>query len=648
MMMLIHALIAVGATGAAALVFGIIYWRNGLLKEKLREESSKLAEACAAHKAAEARALEASDAKSRFIAGMSHEIRTPLNAIIGITELLAVEPLQGRQLDYVRDIGIASHSLLSIVNDILDFSKIEAGKLELNPVDYDFREMVANLVSMFGFMARKKNLNFLYDGDVGRLPKCLYGDDARLRHVLINICANAVNLTNHGSVRMRITADGWTLSFEIADTGAGLTPEDLERVFSPFAGAGSAGTGLGLSVSKTFVSMMGGDIKAQSERGAGSVFTVVIPMTLGDESKIARSGAGSGRATFSAPDARVLVVDDNNLNLKVAFRLLGLYGIVADLAASGKEAVAAVQSAEYDLVFMDHMMPEMNGIQATALIRALGGNYAKLPIVALTANATRGVQEIFLSNGLNDYLPKPIELDKLSEVLKKWIPIEKIGGEAKDALCMITEPFEPAGDGLWEELGRTGYINAEVGKNRVAGVEAIYRETLELFYNKTPRDCDALSGFLEAGDAQNFAILAHGMKSSLATIGAMGLSDAAYELEMAGKAGDLTRCREAAPRFLETLLDLREKLGPICGAGDAPSKPVTATLQKGGAKLLEEKLKVIEECVENYDEDGGIAAVEEIMGFDYGEETNGRLKEIRGALKEFDFEGAGKLLRDGR
>jgi signal transduction histidine kinase/ActR/RegA family two-component response regulator/HPt (histidine-containing phosphotransfer) domain-containing protein len=645
MMALIHAaLIALSAT-ATALVFGVMLLRNAKLKKKLQEESSKLAEACAAHKAAEARAVEASNVKSLFIANMSHEIRTPLNAIIGLSELLAMEPLQSRLREYVKDISIASHSLLSIINDILDFSKIEAGKLELNPNNYDFREMVANLASMFRFMARKKNLNFIYEEDAGGLPKCLYGDDARLRQALINVCANAINFTNHGSVRLKAAATGDRLTFEIADTGIGILPEDLKNIFFPFTRADAAkninatGAGLGLSISRTFVSMMGGDITARSEYGSGSTFTIAVPLVAGDESMIARPGAGSSRASFSAPDAKALVVDDNNLNLKVAFRLLGLYGIVADMAASGKEAISAVQNTAYDIVFMDHMMPEMNGIQATAQIRALGGDHVKLPIVALTANATRGVQEFFFSNGLDDYLAKPIDIDKLSEILKKWLPVEKIGGEIKDALHMIAEPAGPdANGGLWEELGKTGYINAEVGKNRVAGVEAIYRETLELFYGKTPRDCKALSEFIEAGDAQNFAILTHGLKSSLATIGAMGLSDAAYELEMAGKAGDIKRCGEKAPGFMEKLLDLRGKLTPVL-------KPDTAAgAGAGDAKLLEETLKIVKERAENYDEAGGIKAVEELLGYDYGEKINVALKDTRTALKEFDFERAGRLL----
>jgi PAS domain S-box-containing protein len=598
-----------------------------------------------AHKAAETRAVEVSKVKSQFIANVSHEIRTPLNAIIGMSELLSLESLQSRQRNYVKDISIASHSLLSIVNDILDFSKIEAGRLELNPIDYDFREMMANLVSMFKFMARKKNLSFEYEEGGGGLPKCLYGDDVRLRQVLINLCANAVNFTNRGRVSLKVAADDGKLTFEIADTGVGIKSDDMKNIFALFTRVDSVknrdmtGTGLGLSIVKTFVEMMGGTIKAESEYGVGTTFAVVIPMTVGDESKITRPNVGSGKVSFSAHDAKVLVVDDNNLNLKVAYRLLGLYGIAADMASSGEEAIIAVQRTSYDLVFMDHMMPEMNGIQATTKIRALGGKYFKLPIVALTANATRGVQEIFMSSGLNDYMPKPIELDNLSEILKRWIPIEKIGGAHKDAPGLIGEPVSAGVSGFWEELGNVGGINVEVGKNRVAGMEDVYRETLEIFYGKTPRECKALSEYLDAGDMPNFAILAHGMKSSLLTIGAMGLAETALELEKAGKAGDRGRCAEITPSFVEHLRDLHVKLSPICGSGNAQK-----TLPKGDGALFKEKLKAAMECAEAYDGDNGVKALEAVMGYDYGEEANGRLKDVRTAFKCYDFEEVKRLL----
>ena len=603
-----------------------------------------------AHKASEAKALESSKVKSLFLANMSHEIRTPLNAIIGMSDLLSMERLTNRQHNYVKDICIASHSLLSIINDILDFSKIEAGKLELNAVHYNFRELISNIVSMFGFMARKKGLEFEYVEDKAGLPKCLFGDDVRLRQVLVNICANAVNFTDRGVVRMKAAARDGSLVVEIEDTGAGIKPDDLKDLFSPFARVDTVrnrsvkGTGLGLPISKNFVEMMGGTINVSSEYGAGSVFTITIPMTPGDESLVVRAGPpGGSKVSFSAPEAKILVVDDNDLNLKVAYRLLSLYGIPADMAPSGREAITAVQKVDYDIVFMDHMMPEMDGIQATAKIRALGGKYAKLPIIALTANATRGVQDIFLSNGLDDYLPKPIELDKLSDMLRKWIPLEKVRMEEMGGALdrIVVSDRDAVKGGLWDEVAAVGYINVEIGRNRVAGIEEMYRETLELFHGKLPRDCENLESFLRAGDLPNFAILVHGVKSSLSTIGAMGLSEKAFELEKASKGGNAQFCADALPEFLEKLRDLRARLGKICAVED----DAAAGRPKGDEALMAQSAAAALEAADSYDGDAALERVEKLLAFDYGAERNETLKSARDAIKNFDFEEAMGLLR---
>jgi PAS domain S-box-containing protein len=599
-----------------------------------------------AHKEAEAKVTEASKEKSRFLASMSHEIRTPLNAIIGMSDLLSMERLSDRQQNYVKDVCMASHSLLSIVNDILDISKIEAGKLDLSPVDYDFREFVTNLVSMFKFMAQKKGLDFAYE-DGGGLPKCLRGDDVRLRQVLINIFANAVNYTSGGRVDFKAASDDSRLTFVIRDTGIGIKPEDIENIFSPFKRVDSEknrsvqGTGLGLPISKSFVEMMGGTIEVASVYGLGSTFTIVIPRENGDESKIKRADAGGMKVMFQAPDAKILVVDDNALNLKVAFRLLSLYNIPADLVPSGAEAIEAVQKTDYDIVFMDHMMPEMDGIEATAKIRELGGKFEKLTIIALTANATRGVQEIFLSSGMDDYVSKPIELDKLNEILKKWIPTGKISGQARGAMDMIVgiDHRGKSGD-FWETVSKVGFINAEIGKNRVAGIEEMYREALDLLYGKLPQDCKNLEFFERGGDLQNFAILVHGMKSSLSTVGAMGLSEAAAQLEKASKAGDAQFCKDALPKLLKDLNELRARLANICGA-DEPQRG----RPKGDGEYLRENVSAALNAAESYDGDAAVAALGKLLEYDYGAEKDEILKNAQAALKNFEFDEAAGLLK---
>jgi len=636
---MMYAIVIAAVAFAAMLILVFILRKNRTLSRKLMAESEK-------HKAAETRAIEASNIKSRFLANMSHEIRTPLNAIIGLSDLLAMEQLSSRQQNYVKDIDLASHSLLSIINDILDISKIEAGKIELHPIDYDFMELIANIVSMFRFMAHKKGLEFEYDEDRNGLPQCIYGDDVKLRQVLINLCANAVNFTSEGYVRLKVSCAGGNLLFEVSDTGPGIRPEDIKDLFSPFARAEQSkrrdvsGAGLGLPISKAFVDMMGGKIEVKSEYGKGSTFLADIPMVAGDENKVKSANNGKSRTAFKAPEAKVLVVDDNDLNLKVAFRLLSQYDISADMVASGAAAIEAVQQIDYDIIFMDHMMPEMDGVEATTKIRQLGEKYDKLPIIALTANATRGAREAFLGAGMTDYVSKPIELDKLREVLAKWLPDERIESVASPTEKTASASSGNSG-GLWGTVAKISGINVEIVKNRVAGLEEMYVEMLELFCDNFDRDCRRLEEFLNNGDIENFAIAIHGMKSSLSTIGAMALSERALELETASKKGDRQPCLQKLPALLADIRDLGARITQNSNfEGENP-----ADRPKGDPVILEKGAKAALAATENYDGDKCLEVVGKLLQYDFGAETNETLKKTKSAVKNFDFEETAGLLR---
>ena len=336
----------------------------------------------------EARAANVS--KSNFLSNMSHEIRTPMNAILGMAELLTHERLNERQTEYVNDIIVSAKSLLGIINDILDFSKIESGKLELNPVDYDFRALINNIESMFTYVSDNKGLEFKVEV-ADDIPDCFYGDDIRVRQVLINICGNAVKFTEKGNIKLTVKKIGNKLVFEIKDTGMGIRKKDLPKLFNLFEQADKSrnrnivGTGLGLPISKAFVEMMGGEIIVESEYGRGSTFTVIMPIVKGDPSGIRKDDNSNIGQALSAPDARILVADDNRFNLKVACGLLNLMDIEAETADSGFKAIELVRQNDYDIVFMDHMMPEMDGIETVRKIRKLGGKYEDLTIIALTA-----------------------------------------------------------------------------------------------------------------------------------------------------------------------------------------------------------------------------------------------------------------------
>ena len=587
---------------------------------------------------ARTRSEAASKVKSSFLANMSHEIRTPMNAIIGMTELLQHEQLSERQQDYVDDINASARSLLSIINDILDLSKIESGKLILNPVNYDFNALIDNISSIFKFVAQKKDIEFRYES-VGDIPKTLYGDDIRLRQILTNLCGNAVKYTENGYVRLKVTASDSMLIFEIKDTGIGIPREEIPKLFNAFEQANTekgrniVGTGLGLAISKAFVEMMDGNIMLDSEYGQGTVITVMIPIVLGSEIGITHMSKEKTELNIYAPSASILIVDDNEYNLKVAYGLFKLFGIEAKTVFSGIEAIKAVKENDFDIVFMDHMMPEMDGVEATCEIRKLGGKYKTLPIVALTANAIQGVKDMFLANGFNGYISKPIDMQELSDIFLEWLPPEKLLQKA--VAEGSAEASEVIQSSLWDAIEDTGEINVEVGLSRASDIESMYCDNLRMFRDRLLPEYNRLSGYLEGKDICNFSISVHAMKSILATIGAMKLSEIALKLETASKNKDLAYCEEQFPGFAGRLLSMHKALSEIF------KEEISASVKEHGdnAYLMEHIQKALM-AADDYDNDAGIEAIEQLLIYDFGSKGNTLLEEALSAFREYDFDKA--------
>jgi len=372
------------------------------------------------------RAEAASNAKTNFLATMSHEIRTPMNAIFGMSTALSRLELSAEHRRYISDIRKASDSLLAIINDILDFSKIEAGKMEIVKVNYSPLALLDNLRSMFSVMYEQKNLTMECNFS-SNLPEKINGDENRLRQILANLLSNSLKYTKKGGVVFSAWADNENnLRFEVKDTGIGIREEDIDKLFKPFEQLDArknrniVGTGLGLAICYNLCHIMNGEIGLDTVYGEGTTFYLSLPYELPSEGSSDIST--SDIAEFSAPSAKVLVVDDMEINLTVAELMLDVFRIIPDLAESGMDAIDKVRAKEYDLIFMDYMMPEIDGLETTRLIRELGGSNDKVPIIALTANATKDAEQLFLSGRMNDMLTKPMELNALNLCLRKWLP----------------------------------------------------------------------------------------------------------------------------------------------------------------------------------------------------------------------------------
>ncbi len=597
--------------------------------------------------AAQRKAEEAARAKSDFLANMSHEIRTPMNAIIGITEiLLHGGDLGESQRKYVGDIKQSADSLLAIINDILDISKLEVGKMSLAPTTFDFGLFLENIRSLAAYLAGEKGLAFAYETD-GELPAFLLADDLRLRQVIVNLLANAVKFTPAGKVTLRVGVPGTTLRFDIQDTGIGIRPEDQASLFQPFRQVDSTrnrrikGTGLGLSIAKNIVGLMGGCISLVSEYGQGSTFSVVIPKIAGESGGLATSGAPS-RYVY-ADTVRILVVDDNEINLSVAAGLLKtLHGLDSDLALSGAEALEKVAAGRYDLIFMDHMMPDLDGVETAARIRRMEGWRKTVPIIALTANTAAGAREMLLASGMTDFLAKPIQKAELERVLAIWIPAGYRRERRPSPASAAGGDGEAGGvyDGITARVAEWPEINVVDGMETAANQREVYERSLKLLRDKIPNLLAVLESALAERDLGALAIHAHGMKSSLASVGAGALSHLAKGLEQAARGGDLPHCQACMPGFARDLRSLERKLVRVFQEAGAAG----AAVPKGSKEVLREKLAKTREALRLYDTDAIGAGLLPLLGFDFGGETNALLGILKDKVDAFDYDGAAEFI----
>ena len=501
-------------------------------------------------------AIAADEAKSTFLAQMSHEIRTPINAVLGMNEMILRESDDDTIKEYAENIRSAGRTLLSLINSILDFSKIEDGKMEILPVSYGTASLINDLVTSVSARAADKDLEFIVKADP-TLPAKMIGDDVRIKQVISNLLTNAVKYTEKGSVTLtihpeNIDGDRLDLYVEVGDTGIGIKDEDIDSLFESFRrldekrNRNIEGTGLGMSIVTKLLEMMDSELHVESIYGVGSTFWFRLPQTISDHAEMGEYSHKSilrekndGEKHIYAPDAKVLVVDDNEMNIKVAVSLLKLYGIVPETASSGYMALSMIREKRYDVILLDHMMPGMDGIETLNRVTSEGMRDADTAMIALTANAVVGARDSYLAAGFDDYLTKPIESALLEKMLQKYLPesmVTMVEGEPKG----LTEQAAPDRFTV-EELQRICElcrgINPVVGMEYCMGSKEFYLDTLEGFVEADKRK--QLSQAYEKEDLENYRITVHGIKSTALTIGAQLMSDHAKMLEFAARDQDI-------------------------------------------------------------------------------------------------------------
>lgn len=694
---------------------------------------------------AKQRAEDANHAKSAFMSNMSHEIRTPMNAIVGMTDILLRSTLPERERGYLQNIRSSGNALLSIINDILDFSKMESNRLEIVEDDYEPASLLHDLSMIFLNRIGSKPVELLYDIDA-RLPAKLHGDALRIRQVIINLMNNAIKFTDEGYVKLEIAvqeaSDGEvSLAFAVEDSGQGIRSEDIQKLFGAYQQVDTKrnhakeGTGLGLTISRNLVELMGGELRVESEYGVGSRFTFTLkqkirsdekaatlkgeaaagsvatgrfrgpyltekleelareygvslvsaeeaeqrrvdyfftdccdligeeelrrlresgtvvvllqnPMTESDietellvvnkplysisfcrvinRESLAVTDGGEEEMPFVAPKASILLVDDNEMNRKVALGLLEPLRMQIDTADNGKTALAKIARKRYDLIFMDHMMPVMDGVEATKVLRGMEDEYSKnVPVVALTANVIAEAREQFREAGMNDFAAKPIKLREITAILRRWLPQEYIE-EVRDGK---TSPESGEEDQEIPEI--EGLDVAEGIRN--SGSTKLFLSLLSDFYHLIDMKAEKIEKCLEDGMIRDYTIEVHALKNTARLIGALELSAEFLELEQLGNREDVQSLAEKTPSVLTHYRSYKPILKPFAVSAENEGKEV-------GKDELISILKAMAQAMDSFDLDGADAAMRELDGCALPEELHDDRERLRALVADVAME----------
>ena len=603
-----------------------------------------------------AMSIAANKAKSDFLSRMSHEIRTPINAVIGMDEMILRESKEPATLEYARNLQQAAHTLLELINDILDFSKIEAGKLEIIPVEYQVGSLLNDLVNMIQKRAENKGLSFQVEADQ-KIPTGLFGDEVRIKQVVINLLTNAVKYTEKGSVTLKadcrhLGKGKIALQFSVSDTGIGIKQEDMAKLFSSFErieekrNRSIEGTGLGMNISQQLLKLMGSELQVKSIYGKGSTFSFSVVQQvmnrepMGDFETAYHQSISCPqeyRVSFQAPEAKVLVVDDTVMNLTVVKGLLKQTKIKIDTAQSGQECLELVQKKKYDIIFLDHMMPGMDGIETLYAMKCLPANQNKTtPVISLTANAIRGAREQYLAAGFQDYLTKPINCAKLEEMIEKYLPSEKV----MELDCAAVARAQAAEDAVtlppW--LSEIAGLELEAGVQH-CGSEAAYLDVLTVFADSIEVTAKEIEGYFQEENWPDYTTKVHALKSTAKIVGALELSERARRLEDAGKEGYIQEIRQDHRPLMELYLSYAEKLQPLLSQEtEEGEKPPIDEAE------LAEAFEAMGEMASSFDYDSLMFIFESLDGYRLPDKEAVLYKEIKAAAAKLDWEKIRELL----
>jgi len=514
-------------------------------------------------KKARDKAEQASRIKSEFLANMSHEIRTPMNGVLGMAELLEGTPLNREQQHYLSTIHSSAEALLTVINDILDFSKVEAGKITLEHIDFNLQQILREVAEILSPKAKEKNLSCNCQ-IAPELDAYYHGDPTRIRQVLLNLVGNAIKFTESGGVTLKVALQkealpATMLQCTIIDTGIGIRPEVLPTLFDPFTQADGAttrkygGTGLGLAICKKIIHLMNGELMVSSSPGRGTTFqfTVLLnPARSEHHEPMSPGERADEQQAFFTPENNfsVLLVEDNQTNQLVAKGLLGKLHISPDLARNGLEAVTACLSKKYDLILMDGQMPEMDGFSATGHIRREQGPNQQTPIVAMTAHALSGDKEKFLQAGMDDYISKPVSLEKITPVLQRWLSKPTTNPPLTQDSQEQASPSHSPGDTIWDQ---------EDLLNRLGDDAELAQEVLEAFFEDIPAAISQLEATIQEDDLKEVSDRGHFIKGASRNVGAMALQKTAMAIEHAASLKEareyIKHLREQFDQFKETV-----------------------------------------------------------------------------------------------